>query len=167
VKRNPTKEYRRRAGSLTSPTYHVLLGERAIPPKTDSREINMNRNPKAHKFDQQKDAVQYARARSNREPAYDWYVIHSPDGPSWYVERGGDYPKLFNGSQVVWINGAWTRSEIKYVYLKSEPGLFTVGFYGPGSKWTPESDHSSPVDAASRCAYLNGYNPNTPQSQTE
>ena len=27
-----------------------------------------------------------------------------------------------------------------YVYIKSEPGLWTVGFYDPNGKWIPESD---------------------------
>lgn len=30
-----------------------------------------------------------------------------------------------------------------YVYIQSEPGLWTVGFYDPSGKWNPESDHSS------------------------
>jgi hypothetical protein len=43
-----------------------------------------------------------------------------------------------------------------YVYIKSEPGIYTVGFYTPGNKWVAESDHSSARDAAARCNYLNG-----------
>lgn len=43
-----------------------------------------------------------------------------------------------------------------YVYKKSEPGLWTVGFYEPNGKWMPESDHSSPEDAAAQVHYLNG-----------
>lgn len=46
-----------------------------------------------------------------------------------------------------------------YVYINSEPSLWTVGFYGPNGKWEPESDHSSIDDAADRVAELNG-NPN-------
>jgi hypothetical protein len=30
-----------------------------------------------------------------------------------------------------------------YVYIQSEPGLYTVGFYRPNGKWEPESDHDS------------------------
>ena len=43
-----------------------------------------------------------------------------------------------------------------YVYIKSEPGLWTVGHYDPSGKWIPESDHDSPEAAAKRVHYLNG-----------
>jgi hypothetical protein len=43
-----------------------------------------------------------------------------------------------------------------YVYIKSEPSLWTVGFYGPDGKWNPESDHDDPGEAAKRVAWLNG-----------
>ena len=43
-----------------------------------------------------------------------------------------------------------------YVYIKSEPGLWTVGFYRPDGKWMPESDHESEEKAAERVHYLNG-----------
>lgn len=43
-----------------------------------------------------------------------------------------------------------------YVYIKSEPNLFTVGFYKPDGKWEPESDHSTREEAANRVAWLNG-----------
>jgi hypothetical protein len=43
-----------------------------------------------------------------------------------------------------------------YVYIKSEPQLWTVGFYDPKGEWQPESDHTSPEAAAKRVAYLNG-----------
>lgn len=43
-----------------------------------------------------------------------------------------------------------------YVYLKSEPALWTVGFYDPAGAWHAESDHDSPQAAAARVAYLNG-----------
>ena len=43
-----------------------------------------------------------------------------------------------------------------YVYIKSEPGLWTVGFYRPDGKWEPESDHSSPDAAGQRVHFLNG-----------
>ena len=45
---------------------------------------------------------------------------------------------------------------MSYVYVKSEPGLWTVGFYKPSGEWEPESDHSSTEDAAQRVAWLNG-----------
>jgi len=43
-----------------------------------------------------------------------------------------------------------------YVYIESERGLWTVGFYDPEGKWQPESDHNSKDEAAARVAYLNG-----------
>lgn len=45
-----------------------------------------------------------------------------------------------------------------YVYIRSEPGLWTVGFYLPDGKWEPESDHDSPEKAAARVRHLNGGN---------
>ena len=48
----------------------------------------------------------------------------------------------------------------QYVYIKSEPGLYTVGFYDPSDEWQPESDHTSKDDAATRVHYLNGGNDN-------
>lgn len=44
----------------------------------------------------------------------------------------------------------------QYVYIKSEPNLWTVGFYDPQGKWHSESDHSSTGEAAERVHYLNG-----------
>jgi len=43
-----------------------------------------------------------------------------------------------------------------YVYIKSEPGLWTVGFYRPDGRWEPESDWDKAEDAADRVHYLNG-----------
>jgi hypothetical protein len=43
-----------------------------------------------------------------------------------------------------------------YVYIRSEPGLWTVGFYKPDGKWEAESDHSSSEAAAERVHWLNG-----------
>jgi hypothetical protein len=43
-----------------------------------------------------------------------------------------------------------------YVYIQSEPGLFTVGFYDPEGKWHADSDWESRDDAAKRVHYLNG-----------
>lgn len=42
-----------------------------------------------------------------------------------------------------------------YSYIKSEPGLWTVGIRD-GSDWEPESDHDSIDDAIARVRYLNG-----------
>lgn len=43
-----------------------------------------------------------------------------------------------------------------YVYIQSEPALWTVGFYKPDGTWNPESDHNTPIDAATRVSFLNG-----------
>jgi len=44
----------------------------------------------------------------------------------------------------------------QYVYIKSEPRLWTVGFYKSDGTWEAESDHSSKEDAAARVHWLNG-----------
>ena len=44
-----------------------------------------------------------------------------------------------------------------YVYIESEPGLWTVGHYNPAThKWIAESDHKTEAAAAARVHYLNG-----------
>jgi hypothetical protein len=43
-----------------------------------------------------------------------------------------------------------------WVYVRSEPGLWTVGFYDPAGKWQPDSDHTDQEAAARRTAWLNG-----------
>lgn len=43
-----------------------------------------------------------------------------------------------------------------FVYVRSEPNLWTVGHYSPDGKWYPESDHGSPDAAAERVHWLNG-----------
>jgi len=43
-----------------------------------------------------------------------------------------------------------------YIYIQSEYALWTVGFYSPDGQFMPESDHSTPNDAAQRAAWLNG-----------
>ena len=47
-------------------------------------------------------------------------------------------------------------ADTKYVYIKSEPNLYTVGFYDPQGKWQPESDYDTSGEAAERVHYLNG-----------
>lgn len=54
-----------------------------------------------------------------------------------------------------------------YVYIKSEPQLWTVGFYDPQGRWHPESDHTDKEQAAERTAWLNGSRPTMPQSVIE
>ena len=43
-----------------------------------------------------------------------------------------------------------------YVYKKTEPQLWTVGFYTPDGTWEPEDDYGSKEEAAERVSYLNG-----------
>jgi hypothetical protein len=43
-----------------------------------------------------------------------------------------------------------------WVYVQSEPGLWTVGFYDPKGKWHPDKDCNSREEAAARVHYLNG-----------
>lgn len=46
-----------------------------------------------------------------------------------------------------------------WVYIRSEPRLWTVGFYEPDGKFVSESDHRTPQRAAARVHYLNGGTP--------
>lgn len=43
-----------------------------------------------------------------------------------------------------------------WVYINSEPGLWTVGFYSPDGKWHPDSDWGTSEEAGARVHYLNG-----------
>lgn len=43
-----------------------------------------------------------------------------------------------------------------YVYISSEPGCYTVGFYTPQGEWVAESDWPTAQEAAERVNYLNG-----------
>jgi hypothetical protein len=54
---------------------------------------------------------------------------------------------------------------VTYVYIRTEPGLWTVGFYRPDGKFEPESDHSSSEEAAGRVAWLNGVPPMAPHAK--
>ena len=47
----------------------------------------------------------------------------------------------------------------RYVYIKSEEQLYTVGFYTPNNEWVGESDYGTREDAAARVHYLNGGSP--------
>lgn len=46
-----------------------------------------------------------------------------------------------------------------YVYIRTEPQLWTVGFYAPDGKWHSDSDYGDSEEAADRVAYLNGAHP--------
>jgi hypothetical protein len=43
-----------------------------------------------------------------------------------------------------------------WVYVRSEPNLYTVGFYDPDGKWHTDYDYGSKDEAAERVHYLNG-----------
>ncbi len=45
-----------------------------------------------------------------------------------------------------------------YVYIETEKGLWTVGFYDPIKQFQPESDHDIREEAAKRVRFLNGGN---------
>ena len=47
---------------------------------------------------------------------------------------------------------------VGWVYIRSEPGCFTVGFYAPDGKWHTDSDWPTAEQAAKRVRYLNGGN---------
>jgi hypothetical protein len=53
-----------------------------------------------------------------------------------------------------------------YVYIRSEPTLWTTGFYDPEGHWEPESDWDNPQAAAERARWLNGGN-EPPQRETD
>jgi hypothetical protein len=46
-----------------------------------------------------------------------------------------------------------------YVYLETDPGTFTVGFFDPTPKFVPESDYASADEAIARMRWLNGAPP--------
>jgi len=48
------------------------------------------------------------------------------------------------------------RKQYSYVYIRSEPQLWTVGFYNPDGEWMTDSDHEYKEEAAKRVAWLNG-----------
>ena len=43
-----------------------------------------------------------------------------------------------------------------YVYIQTECGLWTVGFYDTQGTWHPESDYDDKERAAERVHFLNG-----------
>lgn len=43
-----------------------------------------------------------------------------------------------------------------WVYIRSEPGLWTTGFYDPDGHWCSDADFSKQEEAAMRVHYLNG-----------
>ena len=43
-----------------------------------------------------------------------------------------------------------------WVYIQTEPQLFTVGHYDPNGEFHPDSDHTTTEEAGDRVRYLNG-----------
>lgn len=43
-----------------------------------------------------------------------------------------------------------------WIYIQTEPRLYTVGFYDPDGKFKSDSDHNDREKAAKRCSFLNG-----------
>jgi hypothetical protein len=43
-----------------------------------------------------------------------------------------------------------------WLYMCTEPGLWTVGYYDPAGDWHPEGDYDSREAASARVHYLNG-----------
>ena len=54
---------------------------------------------------------------------------------------------------------------MRYDYTKSEPQLWTVGFYHPDGRWEAESDHPTREKAAERVAWLNGSSRESPAKE--
>lgn len=54
--------------------------------------------------------------------------------------------------------GFYARKEFTmvWVYIQSEPGLYTVGFYDPRGEWHADTDWRTKEEAANRVAWLNG-----------
>jgi hypothetical protein len=52
-----------------------------------------------------------------------------------------------------------------WVYIESEPGLYTVGYYGPDGEFAPSSDHDSEREAEQRVCRLNGGEVGVPTPQ--
>jgi hypothetical protein len=48
------------------------------------------------------------------------------------------------------------RTDVVWVYMRTEPNLYTVGYYDPSHNWHGDSDHGNVRDAANRVHFLNG-----------
>lgn len=56
---------------------------------------------------------------------------------------------------------------MSFVYIQTEPRLWTVGCYDGGGQFQPESDHGTPGEAARHAAWLNGGPEPSPQSECQ
>lgn len=54
-----------------------------------------------------------------------------------------------------------------WVFIETEPGNWTVGFYRASDVFVPESDHPTVEEAASRARYLNGGPDPTPAKRAK
>ena len=43
-----------------------------------------------------------------------------------------------------------------WIYIQSEPWVWTVGFFSPDGEWHKDSDWNTKYQAAARVHYLNG-----------
>jgi len=43
-----------------------------------------------------------------------------------------------------------------WVYERTEPGVYTVGYYDPDGKWHTDADYATREEAAKMVHYLNG-----------
>lgn len=80
-----------------------------------------------------------------------WTVgFTKPDNGTWEPEsdHSGERAAKQRAHE---LNGV----EARYVYLRTEPGLWTVGSYSPGCRFESESDHGSWSDAAARTIDMN------------
>lgn len=87
-------------------------------------------------------------------------------GSSYTISYPGEPPKILHQFHELYPhgieNGSQENRRMTWVYIRSEPGLYTVGFYSPDGKWHGDSDHESVDEAAKRVHYLNGGS-NAPQ----
>ena len=68
------------------------------------------------------------------------------DPSRWHIDK--DCPDEMGQSR--------KEGTIMWVYRRTEPNVWTVGFFGPDTSWNAESDHATRDDAAARVHYLNG-----------
>ncbi len=95
--------------------------------------------------------IQYTCIQS--EPAL-WTTGYTDPAGKWQPES--DHDSRARGFQrAAWLNGDAGGG---HVYLRSEPGLWTVGTYA-GDRFDPVSDHHDREEAAIRAAGLNGSDP--------
>lgn len=80
-----------------------------------------------------------------------WTVgFHDPSDNFWIPES--DHDSNSNALQrAAWLNG----DTAEFCYIRTEPGLYTVGKYDSKGKWHPLSDHNDRESAANSVNQLN------------